>query len=71
MNGIDFVLSQSGFVPLSAAPTRTPPGGGKLSVSQTADILRRHAAGESQSALAREYRVSQPAIYYLIQKNGR
>lgn len=71
MNGISFILSQSGFSPLPQAPIRTPPGGGKLSVSQTADILRRHAAGESQSALAREYRVSQAAIYYLIRKNGR
>lgn len=68
MNGMDFILSQSGVRPLPPAPAITPPGGGKLSVSQTVEILARHAAGESQSALAREFKVSQPAINYLVRK---
>ncbi|NYT61272.1 hypothetical protein H0A66_02880 [Alcaligenaceae bacterium] len=68
MNGIDFIISQSNCKPLPAAPRMTPPGGGKLSVSQTADIVARFAAGEKKADLAREYGVSIQGICYVIQK---
>ena len=39
-----------------------------LTSAQAQEIRRRHAAGESQSALGRRYGISQPAIWQIIER---
>lgn len=45
-------------------------GGGRrrLTPEQAQEIRRRHAAGESQSALGRRYGISQAAIWLIIER---
>ena len=45
-------------------------GGGRrrLTPEQAQEIRRRHAAGESQSALGRRYGISQAAIWQIIER---
>lgn len=71
MNGIDFILSQSNVKPLPSPPVTTPPGGGKLSLSQTAEIICRYQNGEKMTALGREFGVSQAAVWYVINKTRK
>ena len=55
-----------------AAGGRLPGGGGRrrLTPAQVKEIRRRHKGGESQSALAREYGISQPSIYAILNRQS-
>ena len=47
-------------------------GGGRrrLTAAQVREIRRRAAADESQSALAREFGISQPAVYQIVRRES-
>lgn len=45
-------------------------GARRLTAAQVKEIRRRHAAGESQSALAREFGIKQPSIYAIVRRQS-